>query len=728
MHEKTIKAQLLEINRQVRSLIDTMGETAPASEEMAAEWVRTSQSCEIRLDDDLLRMAVVGTIKSGKSTFINSLFAGDYLKRGAGVITSIVTKVRASDTLRAALYFKSWEEINAEINQSLRIFFSAGLQTRNDGFDIRDGEDRQWLDNALASLESRHLLHKDTRNMDHVLLAAYLKGYQDVKEIVSDDNKVVYYDNEMFPRHRDYSGSEYLSAFLKDLKLEINSGDLEWNIEIADCQGSDSPNPLHLAMIQDYLHTADLVVYIISSRTGLRQADIRFLNMIKNMAGMNHVLFVLNADFNEHDSIEDLHRVAGKVREELELIVANPAVYIFSSLFFLLAAGREDIPEKDRMRLRQWEMDHVLVSFSKNEQNEFLRHFRKMITEQRFSILFRNQLYCLNMLISDVGKWLDISYQVLTSNREGAAGLFDKLGKQQEQTDQVRSMIKTTLDGAVSQLSKEIKSEVDNFFEARDNGLVPGILEFVRGYTVSYEESGYLLEKGDFAGALYAVFQSFKQDLDRHVAEKVNPFLIGFIKKKEEEIVGYFESLAAPYRKLVVNADGDESLTEAVKVSIDLSYIKKTQGLAIPSAAATLDYTNTIRTEAFMKLGFYRFTNAVKKLFKVYKSTEHRDMPALRAGVRQMKKETEASLVFYFKNYRENIKYQHFFKLINGVSEEMRSQLANRFTGYQANLSRLKSMANENREIKAKTISDIDDIKTRLAVVRRELEKIGQTL
>ncbi|MFO8110910.1 MAG: dynamin family protein [Desulfosalsimonadaceae bacterium] len=739
MYEASIKAQLVDIVRDVRELVADAGKAAPTpSGGMISDWMGMCQTCEDRLEDDLLRMAAVGTIKSGKSTFINSLFSGDHLKRGAGVITSIVTKVRAADNLRAVLYFKSWGEINEEITQSLRIFFAAGMRPGKEPFDLRDANHRRWLESALENLESKYLLSNDTRNMDHVLLGAYLRGYPDVKEIVSDDNSAVYYEKDEFGRHRDFSGSEYLSAFLKDLKLEIPADSLETNIEIADCQGSDSPNPLHLAMIQDYLQSADLVVYIISSRTGLRQADITFLTMIKNMAGMSHVLFVVNADFSEHESVADLERVAGHVREELELMISDPSIYIFSSLFSLFSSTRSDLAEKDRMRLAQWEADNELVSFSRQEEKRFQEDFRKMITEQRFSILLKNQMHCLNDVVRGLGEWLKISRDVLTTDNAGAAGLLDKIGKVQQEADHVRSMIQTTMDGAVSQLKKEITSGVDKFFDIRHGNLVPGIIEFVRGYHVSYDAFRPLLEKGDFSDALFSVFQAFKQDLDRYMAENVNPVMIGFIKSREGEIARYFESLDAPFRKMIREADSsdfshatgerDRSAIEEMSPSIDLSTIKKSRGLSVPSAVATLDYSGTLKTEAFLKLGFYRFTSGVKQLFKRSGSPENRDLPALKAGVRRVKKETEASLVFYFKSYKENIKFQYFFKLIESISEEMRFQMVNRFSGYQADLLQLKRVADENRDVKGSTISAIDDVQSRLVAVKEKMENIQESL
>ena len=89
------KSSILEINREVSTLFRTAKSIPGLADHTFGDWERTCESLPAQLDEDLIRVAVVGAIKSGKSTFLNSLLQGDFLKRGAGVVTSIVTRVRA---------------------------------------------------------------------------------------------------------------------------------------------------------------------------------------------------------------------------------------------------------------------------------------------------------------------------------------------------------------------------------------------------------------------------------------------------------------------------------------------------------------------------------------------------------------------------------------------------------------------------------------------------------
>ena len=73
----------------------TMAQSIPGlSGAIRNDWEKICLNISHPISDDRVCVAVVGSIKSGKSTFINAFLKGDYLKRGAGVVTSIVTRVR----------------------------------------------------------------------------------------------------------------------------------------------------------------------------------------------------------------------------------------------------------------------------------------------------------------------------------------------------------------------------------------------------------------------------------------------------------------------------------------------------------------------------------------------------------------------------------------------------------------------------------------------------------
>jgi hypothetical protein len=279
-----IKNKLLAINQDIRHILHGALSIDGLSSSPVNAWQETTARIDRQLAEETIRVAVVGSIKSGKSTLTNSLFGGDYLKRGAGVVTSIITKVRPGEELRARLEFKTWDEINAEINQALVLFSSTPSAAAADDFDINREEDRKRLQLDLSRLDTEQLISDDARDPNSVLLMEYLKGYDRVQTFVSFEPAIHDFESDDFHKQQEFVGDESLAVYLKDVQLTLKAPrGFGENLEIADCQGSDSPNPLHLVTIQDYLIQTHLIIYVLSSRTGLRQADIRFLTLIKKM-------------------------------------------------------------------------------------------------------------------------------------------------------------------------------------------------------------------------------------------------------------------------------------------------------------------------------------------------------------------------------------------------------------------------------------------------------------
>ena len=325
-HFLNLKEELITVNQKLTGWISSVNTIPGIFDDTLVEWEKSCRFIHQQLSEDIVRVAVVGAIKSGKSTVVNSLFKGDYLMRGAGVITSIVTRIRTGKKLKATLYFKSWDEINNDIQQALVLFPSLNGQLQSDGFDIRAEQQRRTLHDALSGLSAEFLITNDSKNANGVLLNSYLKGYDRVTDIIGTKNVTVQYKGRRFADHREFVGDDALAVYLRDIELEINTDAFNAHIEIADCQGSDSSNPMHLTMIQDYLIQTHLIVYVISSRTGLRQADIQFLSMINKMGIMDNILFIVNCDLNEHESISDLERLVEQIQEELSIIKQHPQV------------------------------------------------------------------------------------------------------------------------------------------------------------------------------------------------------------------------------------------------------------------------------------------------------------------------------------------------------------------------------------------------------------------
>ncbi len=738
-----MKSDLLQINTDILSLFEK-ARTIPGMSKFPFDgWEKVGHSIEEQIHDDILRVAVVGAIKSGKSTFVNSLLGGDYLKRGAGVVTSIVTRIRKSSQLTASLDFKSWDDVNRDMQQAMILFPSLEWRPSDGEFDIRRGEDRRELTKALDSVSVEKLISKETLDVNGVLLTSYLKGYGRVREMLGRSSDVQRFEKSSFSRHKDFVGDDSLAVYLKDLELGIPGGEfLGENIEIADCQGIDSLNPLHLAMIQDYLLRAHLIIYILSSRTGIRQADMRFLSIIRKMGLMENIFFVVNCDFNEHEDIEGLTAVVARIKEEISVVKPGPKLFTFSTLFHLLDGLEDTMTQRDRVRMEQWRNEEEFADFSQSERVRFLSTFFEKLTRDRFTLLLKNHVERVGIIAAGLHDWTKINNDILRKNTEGAKEVLTKIEAAKEKLNQQKSLIKNTLDGTSQKTKRELGKDVDRFLDVRYGDLARDISGFVKKYTVDYSKNESDIEEMGFSTTLYMIFQDFKRALDRYMAETINPRLIEFIKKEEGKIRDVLDKTVDSYDALVreVLQKHEETLKGlgissrsymAAEIhSVDIEGLKRRDALSAPPLVSTFRYTAKIRTEAVMRRGFYNVVKILKKLMKkpIHNEKEG-DIFALKDGVKRIKQETESSIAFHLKDYKENLKFQYLYKLVDSISETLLETLLDRFNVFTTDMSEMADLVDAEQSAKERAVEILEsmeggsrEILEDISRLRREFE------
>ena len=736
-----IKNKLLAINRDVRHIIQGALSIDGLSSHPINAWKETTAHIERQLAEETIRVAVVGSIKSGKSTLTNAMFGGDYLKRGAGVVTSIITKVRPGHDLRAKLAFKTWDEINAEINQALILFSSTTSDAAGDDFDINNEEDRRQLQQGLSKLNAEQLISDDARDPNSLLLTEYLKGYDRVKALASFESVTHIFEADEFHKQKDFVSDESLAVYLRDVQLTIEAPDaFGENLEIADCQGSDSPNPLHLAMIQDYLVQTHLIIYVLSSRTGVRQADIKFLTLIKKMGLTKNILFVVNSDFSEHESVSDLKGLVRRVEEEVDMILPSPRVFTLSALCNLFEALDSKEPaallRKDRLRLEQWREETDMKAFSDQETERFLKAAIQKISLDRSALLLETNLERIARVSSGMRDWVQINQDLLLQDGKKVQEAFVQMDARQEASDQVTVLIKDTLNGTNSKLKRNLGTDVDRFFDLRYGEIVQDMIHFIDSYSMSVADYEKDLEASGFLPTLYSIFQALNLAANRFITESINPKIVNFVRDQENRIMEIFQQVSGPFSLMIKDAV-DQHQRTVKKLGIDiperpfkairspeLGLVKSDARLSIPHLSSTMQYTTRIKTEAVLRLGFYNTLKTVKKLLrKPVADGPDGAIRSLENSVRRIKEQMRESITEHFMDYRENLKYQYFFKLVEAVSSGLYLALVDRLGAFTGSLLDMKGLIQNERVAKDQLIEQFASMKTSLNVA---LDHIGE--
>ena len=736
-----LKDEILKVNQDLLSLISKAQSLPGMAESRFDDWAKTCRGLPIQMSEDIMRIAVAGPIKSGKSTFLNSMLQGDYLKRGAGVVTSIVTRVRNGDRLNAQLFFKSWDEVNAEMEQALVLFPTLEWRRGDSRLDIRKAEERQQIQEALKLLSADQLISHDTRNINNVLLSSYIKGYDRVSELISSENTTRQYDARTFPEHKRFVGDENLAVYRKDVQLQIPSEAFAANIEIADCQGSDSSNPMHLAMIQDYLLLTHMIVYVISSRTGLRQADIQFLSIIKKMGILDNILFVINCDFSEHESMQELQILVNKVKEELALIKPEPEVFTFSTLYNLFSSPNLTLSKKDQLRMQQWQAEAELTDFSNKETMKFRATLDSKLGNTRGAVLLKNHLERLNVILSGMENWTGINQDILARDSESAQELMQRLKEHQERVDQMKGVLQTTISGAVSKIKKKLNVDVNRFLDVRSGDIFRKITQFIKQYKGLTQPAE---EKADLPGisrTMYQGYQDFKQSLDKFMTEDINPEIVRFVKIKENEIGKYFETILQPYHGALSDAYDEYmrmmntlgvNLNNETQLNIDLPNLKaqlEQSGPTPPKLVTSMQYSAKVKTAALLRLGVYSLQQNLKKLLK--QPTRKRVdviQQALSGGTQQMKRDTLKVIVEQLKDYRENLKFAFLFKLIENFADNLVELMQDRFQLFVTDLAAVADRLDTAQSDKQRALEILQEMNQRSAGVKGSIDHLRRRI
>ncbi len=717
-HQRSI----LQINQDIRGLFQTARSIPGLADVSFGDWEKTCSALPERLNEPIMRVGVVGPIKSGKSTFLNAWLRGDFLKRGAGVVTSIVTRVRAGERLKATLYYKSWSDVNADMEQALVLFPSLHWRSGADRFDIRREQERAELQQALNTLNADLRISEDTRNHNMVLLSCYLRGYEAVRSFLTDQPTTQHYDAERFMEHWRFTGNESLAVYLRDIQLEIHSDALGGNIEIADCQGSDSSNPLHLAMIQDYLRSAHLLIYVISSRTGLRRADIRFLTVIKKMGILDNILFVVNCDFSEHPSLDDLKALVDRVSDELALIRPRPEVYAFSALFNLFGSLEGNLTERDRRRQDHWKAEADLVDFSNRESRRFTRVLNRILEHQRYLLMLQNPIERLSSISAGMTHWIGVNRDVLSRDAASARTIAERLRRHQQRFGQILTALKSSLSGVGPAIKQDVSGDVNRHLAPASGVMMASINDFIAGYRLGPDSYADRLRQSGFFQTLYQVFQVFKQALDSFIAEHINPEIIRFIAAEENKIRSALESIATPYQSLIADAHAEFcSLMDNLGISIEttgpetigmpsVEALLRHTGLSIPPLVTAIGYTARIRTEAVLRRGFYRTVSGFKKIMKKPVQRGEDDVRAIQEAMRVIKRETRQSLEFHLKDYQENLKFRYLFPLAETIAQRFEQAIAQQLQAYSTDFGMLAERLGTQQVDRESAAAVLDDM------------------
>ncbi|PLX40995.1 MAG: hypothetical protein C0609_11470 [Deltaproteobacteria bacterium] len=512
------------------------------------------------------KIAVAGTVKSGKTTLVNTLLGDDLLKRGAGIVTSVVTRVRGNHTLDALIKLKGWGEINREASDAA--LFVGFVTDEGETFDLRSESMRGRLSEYISSLGEEFLGDDGTYEKHAALLLAMLDGYDRVASLITHDGGELTYSGDDFHRHKEFSGDDSMAVFVEDLSLRIPDFPLKGDTEIADCQGYDSPNPRHRERVQQYLIDSHLIVYVVSSRVGLRDADLRFLKDIERLGLIKQTLFVLNVDLSEYEAASEVEGARARLARELRPFIEVPEIIALSALRALLkkldGAGAK-LTKKERLLLALWDEEDALpsggfddfsgllsVRVGERREDELAGLVRSTLSKA--AEVLRLRLKNLQKFGGSRGEALEAGLDSMSDAREIIARSFK------------------TFEGALTSRAQTIKtqtySRVTGKFHPSGGSIANEVMAYVGTMKPSIASIDFSQKEKLFA-KLAGVQQKVREEFHRYKVETINPMAVETIREIWGDVTEEMDAAAHDSASLVIEAvEGYRSLAMDLGIEV----------------------------------------------------------------------------------------------------------------------------------------------------------------
>ncbi len=678
-------------------------------------WKLQISSVTDTLSDSRLKVGVVGSVKSGKSTLINAMVGNDVLKRGAGIITSFVTRIVNRSEASAWVELKSISEVSREIQGLIKQF--SGL----DGFDqishfrLDDESQRKALGGFIDRLRREYHGSSSVFDASAVLLKAYLDGYERVERYISDKRKKIFFDANNLDNHRFYVGDESIAAFVRDMELYYPIEWLDDAVELADCQGSDSPNPMHLELLQEYLLGAHFIVYVISSRTGLREADFKLLEFIRSLNMFDNILFVLNVDIDVHPDFADLEQLKKRVINELGWIIPNPELFTFSALAELISACGRDAKPHELKRYALWkEVCPDFLEISEEQFRSFCDELADKLISQRAELLLESGIARLKAVLTSVHDFAAARQRLMDRDLAELKRIARDIEARKDALAATLQTLENTMQGLQESLRDEFGKIIQGFFDTSSGPVVRETLNMIDSYQVDSRYRKLLSDPRSLVKALYAFYVDFKDALTRFLVEEINTKIIDFGKNQEKALEErLFQSTRAFWALFAVAMEDYRKALKKLDIplkSSDADNIERwrpPRDIVPPSFSALAGEHVLSKGILFVKFGVSRFSRILRKV-REWISKRRRDVNLFASednfieAVNVVKREAREEVLYAFRDYRQNFKYQYFFRLIDdGVSHiirefRIRAQLANVDLDHFVRLGHEKKSEREN--------------------------------
>ncbi len=469
----------------------------------------------------LIKIGIVGEIKSGKSSFLNSLIfdGADVLPKASTPMTAALTKIHYSDKNRVKIVFytkKDWERVQEYANE-----YDVCLQN-----EYNEYYKRMTANNKLMATPMTIQKKEEYKSVCHENIPIQYRSCKELIEmaIKSNINIEDYLGKEteincsdLAKELDDYIGAEgNYTSIVKYVELGMNY-ELLNGIEIFDTPGMNDPVVSRGETTKKFLQDCDIVFLLSYSGQFLTQEDISFMAETLPREGVKNIIIVGskldsgvldNSKFKEfpkalayskklynEQAISNVKKCIGS-RNYLEAVMkieeSLPPVYISSLMYDVakknekgisLEKYEENIIKQFKTRFEGFsEEKKLLLQFSgipevRSKKLKVIKSNKDNLIEKKNKTIVEDSKFILLSILSQIRTQLNDNFSKV---KNGDIDILERqLHDAQSSLDSMRTVVgnifqKYLLDAIsiLNGLGNEIDLEIDNhsLFNIREEG------------------------------------------------------------------------------------------------------------------------------------------------------------------------------------------------------------------------------------------------------------------
>ena len=550
----SLHARLETMNNIVRGLRITI----PEEQSKLDKWLATIHELLRFSDQFSLPVTVIGPVKSGKSTLLNTLLGQNILPMGAGITTTFVTTIHHGNDLHGEISLIPPDQVDNLFQKSCHFLFASELGESE--VSLFEPDDRQRIKQLLEDFSQKTTLTRHgSFDRDYQLLKNFLTGYGSLADYYQREQLNLSFSQEQLEQFRGFITNEPVSTFLEQATVFFPFTILPKYVVMQDCQGLDTPSPGQQALAIQQLATSPILIYVISSRMGLRQADYHLLEHLHDLGLASKLLFVLNYDLTEHPSREKMDEILNRCRQELAELGFNQPCYAFSALYHLYDRLRKENPlgKSEEQRWLFWQEESEKLELSATNWESFTARLLELTGKQADEALLQHLNSRIMHIASRAHYLITARKKSLSLNQEEIDSSVDNYEEHKEKLRQVEEQLGTTLSSITSQCEQEYFRKIESWFnQTEENGIRPLLHQIINNYQLP--DDLLPAKNRNPLLPLKLLEQHFQQVIHPQLQEKLEISIHQFWQTLEKEIQSTYSSRCTSLFFLLEKATGNE--------------------------------------------------------------------------------------------------------------------------------------------------------------------------